>query len=199
MSRAPRACPALGPGAPAANNAPSLCPCLGPPLLGGGGGGGGGGRFVWSCGPSQWENHLPISRLDASRTHGHPTYVLLQYYTEAIKPTRFLICYVTEYRDSQIGRLLGRAKSSFYPIVILTDMQVVSSLFGVLKNCLIKRYVISGDISEGNTRLYTLGRPFCRCFVSFWKFRLPIGLHNSCSISPSAGISCQKCFTKHHD
>ena len=36
-------------------------------------------------------------------------------------------------------------------------------------------------------------------FVFFWKFRFKIGLHSSCSISPTAGGTCQKCFTKHHD
>ena len=35
------------------------------------------------------------------------------------------------------------------------------------------------------------------CFI--WKFRLPIGLLSSCSISPTAGGTFQKCFTKYHD
>ena len=30
------------------------------------------------------------------------------------------------------------------------------------------------------------------CFVFFQKFRLPIGLHNSCSITPMAGGTCKK-------
>ena len=34
------------------------------------------------------------------------------------------------------------------------------------------------------------------CFVFCQKFRLPVGLHSSCSISQTA---CEKCFTKHHD
>ena len=36
------------------------------------------------------------------------------------------------------------------------------------------------------------------CFVFFQKFRLPIGLHNSC-ISPTVGGTCKNSFTKHHD
>ena len=36
-------------------------------------------------------------------------------------------------------------------------------------------------------------------FSFFWKFWLPNGLHNSCSISQTAGGTCQKCFTKYHD
>ena len=36
-------------------------------------------------------------------------------------------------------------------------------------------------------------------FVFLWKFRLLIGLHNNCSISPRAGGTCQNCFTKHYD
>ena len=36
-------------------------------------------------------------------------------------------------------------------------------------------------------------------FVFFRMFRIPIGLHNSCSISPTAGETCQKCSTKYHD
>jgi len=34
-------------------------------------------------------------------------------------------------------------------------------------------------------------------FVFFRKFRLPIGLHSSCSISPTAGGTCQKLYTKY--
>ena len=37
------------------------------------------------------------------------------------------------------------------------------------------------------------------CFVFFPKLRLPIGLHSSCSISPTANETCQKCSTKYHD
>ena len=37
------------------------------------------------------------------------------------------------------------------------------------------------------------------CFAFFQKVRLPIGLHSSCSISPAAGGTCQKCSTKHHE
>ena len=37
------------------------------------------------------------------------------------------------------------------------------------------------------------------CFVSCQKFRLPVGLHSSCSISPTAGGTCQKSSTKYHD
>ena len=37
------------------------------------------------------------------------------------------------------------------------------------------------------------------CFVFCWKFWLPIGLHRSCSISPTVGEPCQKCSTKYHD
>ena len=37
------------------------------------------------------------------------------------------------------------------------------------------------------------------CFVFFQKFRLPVGLHNSCSIGPMDNGTCQKCFSKHHD
>ena len=37
------------------------------------------------------------------------------------------------------------------------------------------------------------------CFVFFQKFRLPIGLHNSCSIIRTADGTCQKCSTKHHE
>ena len=33
----------------------------------------------------------------------------------------------------------------------------------------------------------------------FQKFWLPIGLHSSCSVRPTAGGTCQKCSTKHHD
>ena len=62
-SRAPLA---LGPGTAAANNAPSLCPCLGPPPIGRSGGSCGGLlRLVYM---TQWENHLPLSWLDASRS-----------------------------------------------------------------------------------------------------------------------------------
>ena len=35
------------------------------------------------------------------------------------------------------------------------------------------------------------------CFVFFLKFRLPIGLHSSCCISPRTSWTCQKCFSKH--
>ena len=38
---------------------------------------------------------------------------------------------------------------------------------------------------------------WCFCFVIFPKFRLPVGLHSSCSISLLAGGTCQKCSTKH--
>ena len=37
------------------------------------------------------------------------------------------------------------------------------------------------------------------CFVSFQNFGLPIRLHSSCSISPTAGGTCQICLTKHRD
>ena len=37
------------------------------------------------------------------------------------------------------------------------------------------------------------------CFLFFWKFHLPIGLHNSCSIRPTAGGTCQKCSKKFHN
>ena len=37
------------------------------------------------------------------------------------------------------------------------------------------------------------------CDVFFWKFGLPIGLHSSCSISPTSSGTCQKCSTKYHD
>ena len=37
------------------------------------------------------------------------------------------------------------------------------------------------------------------CYVFFLKFRLPIGLHSSCCISPTAGGTFQKSFTKYHD
>ena len=37
------------------------------------------------------------------------------------------------------------------------------------------------------------------CFVVFLKFWLPVGLHSSCSISHSAGGTCQKCSVKHHN
>ena len=36
------------------------------------------------------------------------------------------------------------------------------------------------------------------CFVFCQKFRLPIGLHSSCSISPMDDGICHKCFTKYH-
>ena len=37
------------------------------------------------------------------------------------------------------------------------------------------------------------------CFVIYRKIRLPIiELHNSYSISPTAGGTCKKCFVKHH-
>ena len=41
---------------------------------------------------------------------------------------------------------------------------------------------------------YTVGRPRPHLFhfVFFWKFRLPIGLHSRCSISATAGGTCQK-------
>ena len=47
----------------------------------------------------------------------------------------------------------GRAESYCYLIVILTDMKVVSNLFGDLTNCPIKRHIIfvSGNISARNT------------------------------------------------
>ena len=37
------------------------------------------------------------------------------------------------------------------------------------------------------------------CFVFFRKFRLPIGLHSSCIISPTASGTCQNCSTKYHE
>ena len=37
------------------------------------------------------------------------------------------------------------------------------------------------------------------CFDLFQKFRLPIGLHSSCSIGPMAGETFQKRFAKYHD
>ena len=37
------------------------------------------------------------------------------------------------------------------------------------------------------------------CSVFFQKFLLPIGLHGSCSISPTAGGACQKCSTNYHN
>ena len=37
------------------------------------------------------------------------------------------------------------------------------------------------------------------CFVFCHKFWLPVGLHISCSIRPTAGGTCQKCFTKHRN
>ena len=40
---------------------------------------------------------------------------------------------------------------------------------------------------------------FAMFFLFFWKFQLPIGLHNSCSISPTAGGTCKKYLTKHHE
>ena len=36
-------------------------------------------------------------------------------------------------------------------------------------------------------------------FVFFQTFRLPIGLHSICSISPMAGGTCQKYLTRYHD
>ena len=36
-------------------------------------------------------------------------------------------------------------------------------------------------------------------FLFFQKSWLPIGLHNTYSISPTAIVTCQKCITKHHD
>ena len=43
--------------------------------------------------------------------------------------------------------------------------------------------------------VYTLGHPLNRGFLS----EVQIGLQISCSISPTADGTCQKCFTKHHD
>ena len=40
--------------------------------------------------------------------------------------------------------------------------------------------------------LYTVGRPLSRNVVFFRKIQLPIGLHSNCSISPTAGGTCQK-------
>ena len=37
------------------------------------------------------------------------------------------------------------------------------------------------------------------CFVFCQKFQLTVWLHSSCSISPTAGRACHKCFTKHCD
>ena len=37
------------------------------------------------------------------------------------------------------------------------------------------------------------------CIVFFRKFQLPIGLHSICSISQTAGGTCQKSSTKHHE
>ena len=37
------------------------------------------------------------------------------------------------------------------------------------------------------------------CFVFVRKFWLIIVLHNSCSIRPTSGGTCQNCFTKHHE
>ena len=37
------------------------------------------------------------------------------------------------------------------------------------------------------------------CYVFFLKFRLPIGLHSSCCISPTASGTLQKNFTKYQD
>ena len=36
-------------------------------------------------------------------------------------------------------------------------------------------------------------------FVFFVKFQLPIGLHNSCTISPITGGTCSNCLTKRYD
>ena len=36
------------------------------------------------------------------------------------------------------------------------------------------------------------------CYVFFLTFRLPIGLHSSCCMSPTASGSFQKCLTKYH-
>ena len=37
------------------------------------------------------------------------------------------------------------------------------------------------------------------CYIFFWKFWLPIGLHSSCSISQRTRGTYQKCSTKYHD
>ena len=37
------------------------------------------------------------------------------------------------------------------------------------------------------------------CFILFRKFWLPIGLHISCNICPTASGTFQKCYTKYHD
>ena len=50
-------------------------------------------------------------------------------------------------------------------------------------------------------KFVTMGGPLSRdalfCFLS--KFRLPIGLHSICSISPTAVETCHKCSIKYHD
>ena len=50
------------------------------------------------------------------------------------------------------------------------------------------------DLHSGGVRSVVM-----LCYVFFRKFLLAIGLHNSCRISPRAGGTCQKCFTKHHN
>ena len=50
------------------------------------------------------------------------------------------------------------------------------------------------------TKLQSVSSLQSRCFVVLLqKFQLPIGVHSSCSIRPTAGRTCQKCFIKDHD
>ena len=58
------------------------------------------------------------------------------------------------------------------------------------------------ELSQKSFKVYTLcgvRSIVMFCFVFILKFRLPIWLHSSCSISPTAGGTFQKCSTKYHD
>ena len=48
----------------------------------------------------------------------------------------------------------------------------------------------SQNWSHPTTKLHSGVAAQSWCFVFFWKFRLPIGLHSSCSISPTASGTC---------
>ena len=71
---------------------------------------------------------------------------------------------------------------------------------------LIKLYVHTGLLGRGwemwLSQVYTvcvIPKFVMFCFVFFLRFRLPIGLHSSCSMCPTADGTCQKWFTKYHD
>ena len=100
--------------------------------------------------------------------------------------------------DSKIG---SSYRQFIYLVELLPFLNAVVYYEVILfsKTNLPNHLIFYFNCVAGLTMIYTVPSILMLCFVFFQKFWLSIRLHCSCSISPTAGGTFWKYFTKHHD